>query len=338
MKTGLVLGGGGLIGMAYHAGALKALEDAGVDARSSGAMVGTSAGSIMASYLAAGWSASDFYDYAHGKHPRAVARAEDQRNEIRSVFTPLWTTPAERAARSIGSLFAIVSARGYWRRATRGWVPTDRMRRTFPAGMYSTTETRLRLEEDLPRAWPRDDLFICVADLYTGERVAFGTRGAPEAPLPAAVLASTAIPGVFPPVKIGGRYFVDGGIVSATSLDLAVAAGCTSIICIAPLGYRNEGGLAEPRLWLPMAMRSLFARSLRREVTAARARGIDVLVIRPWAQDLAELGTNSMRHFDRARMVEIAYEGVARLLEQEADNPALEAARVTPAARRSTSG
>jgi NTE family protein len=324
--------------MAYHAGALKALHDFGIDPASSDVIVGTSAGSIMASYLAAGWTASDFYDYAHGRHPRAPEREEDEHREARSVFTPLWTSPRQRAARTLGSMFAVVSSRGYWRRATGGRVPGPGLRRAFPAGMYSTTETRIRLEEDLPAQWPRDGVFICVADLYTGERVVFGSPGAPSAPLPAAVLASTAIPGVFPPVKIGDRYFVDGGIVSATSLDLAVEAGCKSIICIAPLGYRNEGGIAEPRLWLPMAMRSLFARTLRREVNAARERGIDVLVIRPWARDLAELGSNSMRHFDRAALVEASRRGVTRLLESEGDHPAVAAASRVGSSRRSASG
>lgn len=337
MKTGLVLGGGGLVGLAYHAGALKALDEAGVDLAGADVIVGTSAGAIMGSYLAAGWSPGDFYDYANGRHPRAVARAEDQRREARNVFTPLWDTPFERVARSIGSTFAVVAARGYWNRVARNRIPNDRLRRMFPAGLYSTAETRLRLEEDLPHEWPRDGLYICGADLYTGRRVAFGHPDAPEAPLPDAVLASTAIPGVFPPVRIDGRQYVDGGIVSATSLDLAVDAGCTTIICVAPLGYRNEGGAAEPRLWLPMAMRSLFARSLRREVNQARSQGIEVLVIRPWVSDLAQLGTNSMRHFNRAVMVEGARASVVRLLEQEADHPALAAARLS-VAREGTPG
>lgn len=327
MKLGLVLGGGGLVGMAYHAGALKALEESGVDPAVADVIVGTSAGSIMGSYLAAGWGASDFYDYANGKNPKALEREEKEVREARSVFTPLWTTPRERVARSVGSLFAIASSRGYWRRLGRGVVPSERLRRTFPAGMYSTTETRLRLEEDLPSEWPREGLFICVADLYTGLRVPFGFPGEKETPLPLAVLASCAIPGVFPPVKIDGSYYVDGGIVSATSVDLAVEAGCDAIICIAPLGFRNEGGIAEPRLWLPMASRGLFARSLRREVNLARAEGIEVLVVRPWVSDLAHLGTNAMRTFDRAALVGRSRAGVLRLLDHERDHPALVAAR-----------
>jgi NTE family protein len=335
VKTGLVLGGGGLIGMGYHAGALKALDDFGIDPAAADLIVGTSAGSVMGSYLAAGWTPDDFVDYAHGRHPGVSKEVTDE-NGVPSVFIPLYRNTSERVARSIGSMFALASSRGYMNRVTRGRVPLPFLRHTFPAGLYSTTDTRLRLQEDLEEGWPTRDLFMCAADLYTGERVAFGHPDAPEAPLPDAVLASTAIPGIFPPVKIGDRQYVDGGIVSATSLDLAVDAGCEAIICIAPLGYRNEGGIAEPKLWGPMLMRSLFARTLKREVNDARRRGIDVLVIRPWASDLAELGTNSMRNFDRGAVVDLSFESATRVLEDEPDHPALQAFLGTARASRAT--
>lgn len=325
MKVGLVLGGGGLIGMGYHAGALKALDDHGVDVATSDVIVGTSAGAVMGSYLAIGWTPTDFVDYANGRHPD-VAKENGTAGGL-DPFLPLWSNPIERVTRGIGSMFAVASSRGYVDRITRGRVPAARLRHAFPSGLYSTTETRLRLQEDLPERWPDRTIYICGADLYTGGRVPFGHPDAPEAPFFDAVLASTAIPGLFPPVKIGDRQYVDGGIVSATSLDLAVDAGCDAIVCIAPLGYRNEGGIAEPKLWGPMLMRSLFARTLRREVLDARRKGIPVLVIRPWATDLADLGTNSMRNdFDRAAIVELARRSTMRLLEQEADHPALEVA------------
>jgi NTE family protein len=321
VKLGLVLGGGGLIGMGYHAGSLKALDEFGVDVAGADVIVGTSAGAVMSAYLAAGWTPDDFFDYAHGKHPDVAKEANN--NGVPTVFVPLYNGARERVARSIGSAFAVASSRGYVKRVTRGRMPSSLLRHAFPSGLFSTTETRLRLQEDLAPEWPERDVFLCAADLYTGERVAFGHPDAPPAPFPDAVLASTAIPGIFPPVKVGERQYVDGGIVSATSLDLAVDAGCDAIICVAPLGYRNEGGVAEPKLWGPMLVRSLFARTLKREVVEARRRGVSVLVIRPWASDLAELGSNSMRDFDRAAIVELSRKSATRVLETESDHPAL---------------
>ena len=324
VRRGLVLGGGGLVGMAYHAGALKALSEWGIDPGAFDLVIGTSAGSVLGAYLRAGWTADEFYDYAHGTHPESVSDPEAQRQEVRDIFVPLWHSRPERIRRGVGSAFAAVSSRGYWRAAARGREPGPSLRQLFPAGMYSTAKTRERLYADLPPEWPEAGIYICTADLYTGERVAFGSPGAPAAPYPDAVLASTAIPGVFPPVKIGGRHYVDGGVRSATSLDLAVGAGCESIVCVAPLGFRADGVvLGDPKMWGPIFLRSLFARALRREVNDARARGIHVFVIRPWSTELKTHGTNSMRHHDRIAVTEAAREGATRLLEEHAGHPAL---------------
>lgn len=328
MRLGLVLGGGGLVGLGYHAGVMKALDEFGADVASSDVIVGTSAGSVIASYLASGWSASDFFEYAHGRHPSSLAGEDEQRDEVRRIFTPLYKSQSERVRRGIGGIFALASSRGYWNTATRGREPHHALKKLFPAGMYSTDETRERLWNDLGTAdWPREGLYICAVDLFTGKLVAFGHPDAPDAPLPDAVLASTAIPGVFPAVRIGERLYVDGGAASATSLDLATNDDCDAILCIAPLGYKNDGIASprDPRMFGPVLMRSFFARALRKEVNAARARGIDVFVIRPWLTELRDHGTNSMRHFDRARFAESTRVGTLRLLEENADDPALQA-------------
>ena len=324
MKRGLVLGGGGLVGLAYHAGVLKALDDFGIDPSIAEITVGTSAGAVIGAYLGAGWTAGDFYDYAHGRHKFAAHDEHEQRREVRELFDPMWTNRSERIRRSMGSLFTLASARGFW----KAGVPPPSLRRAFPSGMYSTKASQSRFARDLPEEWPRDGLYISAVDVYTGARVAFGSEGAPPATLREAVLASTAIPGLFPPVRIGNRHYVDGGIASASSLDLAADAGCETILCVAPLGYaRDETPLLDAAMLGPVLLRRLFARSLRREVVAARTRGVHVMVIRPWLADLKAHGTNSMRHFDRAAMCELAREGTMKTLEANNGHPALEAMR-----------
>jgi NTE family protein len=322
MKLGLVLGGGGLIGLGYHAGALKALEERGVDAGRADVIVGTSAGAIVAAYLGVGWRTGEFYDYTLGRHPEAL---DD--GSAGSIFTPLWQSHHERLRRSIGSLVAMASSRGLLRAAGR--LPLEPLWRAFPAGLYSTDETRKRLCRDLPREWPRHGLHLCAAELRTGRRVAFGSPDAPPASFPDAVLASIAIPGIFPAVEINGRPYVDGGVVSGTSLDVAADAGCDAILCIAPLGYRKDVDLPvhDPRKWSPVLVRAPFARILRREVVAARAKGIDVLVVRPWLSDLAVHGTNSMREHDRVALAEGARVGTLRLLDDSVDHPVMRAFR-----------
>jgi NTE family protein len=328
MKLGLVLGGGGLVGLGYHAGALKALEERGVDAGRADVIVGTSAGAVVAAYLAIGWRTGEFYDYAHGRHPAALDAGTGP------VFTPLWQTHHERLRRSIGSVVAIASSRGLLRVANR--LPLDPLWRAFPAGLYSMEETRTRLCRDLRRDWPRRGVVLCAAELRTGRRAAFGAADGPPAPYCEAVLASIAIPGIFPAVEINGRPYIDGGVVSGTSLDLAVEAGCDAILCIAPLGYRKDVDLPvrDPRKWSPVLVRAPFARILRREVLAARAKGIDVLVVRPWLSDLAAHGTNSMREHDRVALAQGARDGTLRFLDESLDHPVMRAFTGRAASKR----
>lgn len=321
MKTGLVLGGGGLVGMAYHAGALRAMSERGLAPEAADLIVGTSAGSVIGSYLAAGWAPTDFYDFAHGRHPDSTGDHHAQRAEMNGMFVPLYRSRSERIRRGAGGLFALASSRGLWRLPQ----PPAVLRRAFPSGIYSTDVTRDRLYRDLPEGWPERDLFISTAELYTGKRVVFGAPGSPPAPLPEAVLASTAIPGFFGPVRIGDKQYVDGGVISATSLDLATAAGCDRILCVAPLGYIRGERILDPRLVGPMVLRQWFAIALRREVLAARAKGVEVLVLRPWARDLNAHGTNAMRYFDRAALAERARVGTLELLDRHEGHPVIEA-------------
>lgn len=324
-KLGLVLGGGGLIGLAYHAGALKALDDEGVDVTGADVIVGTSAGAIIGSYLASGWKQTDFYDYAYRRHPNSSKDPESMDEQVAQIFEPKWNSAQERVRRYVGSAFALASSRGHLHRLNKGRAPLHHLRKFFPSGMYATDRTRERLSEELPHEWPREGLMISTVELYSGKRVAFGHPSAPEAPLPDAVLASTAIPGVFPPVRINGGQYVDGGAHSATSLDLAVHAGCDRIICIAPLGYRGEGAMSlDPKVWGPMLTRQFFARSLKKEVVQARSLGIEVLVIRPSIDELRQLGSNAMRSFDRQAVTTVAREGTKRLLHQKSEHPLLE--------------
>src|SRR3712207_537858 len=100
MRLGLVLGGGGLVGLGYHAGVMKALDEWGADVAAADVIVGTSAGSIIASYLGSGWQAADFYEYAHGRHEKSVKDPRDQKDEIDRIFTPLWNSRNERSEES----------------------------------------------------------------------------------------------------------------------------------------------------------------------------------------------------------------------------------------------
>jgi NTE family protein len=312
MKVGLVLGGGGMVGLAYHAGVLRALEvEAGFRPDSADLIVGTSAGAVVGAYLRSGWSTDDFWKLALGTHPRLAGIGRDGVSGVApQIFVPSWRTPIDLCRRAVGSAFVL------GRSLVRGPglplpVPAI-LAKAFPGGMFDMVEGRRRFEEELPEEWPDKPLWLCALDIGTGRRLVLGRpgKGAPEATLRRAVLASAAIPGIYRPVRIGGRVLVDGGAWSSTNLDLAAKADCTMIIGVAPMAFDPER--APTRLF--QLVRRLPARSLSAEVAKARQQGAQVLLVRPDDRELPLHGMNLMRPDGLDRVARASYDATARAL------------------------
>jgi NTE family protein len=296
--------------MAYHAGVLHALEEAGVELAGADLIIGTSAGSVIGALLRTGWRAGDLWAFAQGTHP-AVEELEqaDRDRRRRDLFRPSWSSPGELARRAVGSTYVAV------RSVAR--FPGPRLpkllRRGFPGGLFSMTETEKRLAELLPAEWPERPLWLCAVDIGSGRRIVLGRPGSPEAPLPRGVLASCAIPGVYRPVTVDGLTLVDGGAHSTTNLDLAAKDGCRLILCVAPMSYDP---VAAPGLARQL-VRRVPSRALRREVTFAREDGAEVLIVRPTATELRVHGMNMMRPDGAERVAEAARSSALRFLETD---------------------
>lgn len=112
---GLVLGGGGTVGLAYHAGVLRALQEvAGLVPNDASLIVGTSAGAVMGAYLRTGWTTEEFWQLALGTHPSLEGLTEDEvaaRNQ--QIMEPAWHDPVTLVRRGIGS--AYVAGRSFVR-------------------------------------------------------------------------------------------------------------------------------------------------------------------------------------------------------------------------------
>ena len=312
MDLGLVLGAGGTVGLAYHAGVLRALErEAGIVPDDADLFVGTSAGSVAAAYMRSGWSTEELWQVALGTHPSMDGlSAEELDARARGILAPAFTDPLTLARRLVGS--AYVTSRAFVRVPAPFLKVPEVLQRAFPGGVFEMTEGRRRFAEELPVGWPDKPLWLCCVDIGSGRRVVLGKPGrAPLASLQAAVSASCAIPGLYPPVRVGSRTLVDGGIHSTTNLDLAANAGCSLIICAAPLAYDTGGSLPAP--WTQL-MRRVPARMLVDEMDAARRRGVEVLLIRPSAGELRIHGMNLMRRGGWDLVARAAYESASRQL------------------------
>ena len=316
MDLGLVLGAGGTVGLAYHAGVLRALElQAGIVPDEADLIVGTSAGSVAAAYMRSGWSTEELWQVAQGTHPSLDGlSAEELDARARGILAPAFTDPLTLARRLVGS--AYVAGRSFVRVPAPFLKVPDALQRAFPGGVFEMAEGRRRFAEELPAAWPDKALWLCCVDIGTGRRVVLGRpgRAANEhgtASLQAAVAASCAIPGLYPPVRVGSRTYVDGGIHSTTNLDLAARAGCSLIICAAPMAYDTGGSLPAP--WTQL-VRRIPARMLVDEMDDARRAGAEVLLIRPSATELRIHGMNLMRRGGWDLVAKAAYESACRQL------------------------
>jgi NTE family protein len=307
VPTALVLGAGGVVGMAYHAGVLRALElEAGFVPSSADLIVGTSAGSVVGGYLRRGWTTEDFWQLAHGQHPRMPA-LDDGSN---SVMERAFRTPLGLLRRGIGSAFVMGQSVA---RIPVGSIPSA-LQRAFPGSMFSMREARARLGEELGTEWPSESLWLCAVDILSGRRVVLGREGSPTLDLTSAVQASCAIPGIYKPVRAGGKTLVDGGAHSTTNLDLAAQFGAELIVCVAPMAFDTSERLPDP---VQRMVRMFPARKLSSEVAEARRAGAEVLMLRPSAADLRIQGLNMMRPAGMELVARAAYESTARALQTD---------------------
>lgn len=304
MRFGLVLGAGGTVGMAYHAGVLRALAlEAGLSVGEADLVVGTSAGAVVGAYLRSGWTTEDFWLLAHGEHPR-IPPLDDGTD---TVMARAYRTPLGFVRRGLGSAFVMGQSIA---RLPVGAVPAP-LRRAFPGGLYSMREGRKRLAEELPSEWPPQPLWLVAVDIDSGRRVVLGREGGPALGLADAVQASCAIPGVYKPVRAGTATLVDGGAHSTTNLDLAADHGCDLVLCIAPMAFDTSERLPDP---IHRLVRLFPARRLAGEVAYARAAGAEVLMIRPSVSDLRVQGLNMMRPSGMELVAQAAYDSTVRLL------------------------
>ena len=307
-----MLGAGGVMGGAWLAGGLHALAThSGWDPGSAEIVVGTSAGSMMGSLVAAG-GVPPWFMHAH-------SAGED----IEGLLDALGNPVAE-ADRSAGAIFRLARGLpavgpGSWRlllaaiRNPTKHLPTAVGAALLPHGLISTEP----LKDVVRRAVGEDtafppNLWVMACDLDAGRRVAFGREGSPPAEVPDAVAASCAIPGFYRPVRIGGRRYIDGGTWSLSNLDSVARLELDLVICMNPSSSREAaiapGGAVARRL------REQAGRRLGREARYLRKAGTEVVLVQPTAEDLRVMGVNPMSRRRRHDVLDLAVRTVGEQL------------------------
>lgn len=209
----IVLSGGGLGGIAWEVGLLTGIRDEWPDldrvlAEESTLFVGTSAGSVVGSQVAAGVPLEVLFEAQRKTQTPEVGSAVDAAEfQSRIAEALAGARSADEARRRIGAM--AVAAH-----------PDDRGERA------EIIRSRLSSEE-----WPHRRLRVAAVDAETGELVAFDRDSGVD--LVSALAASCAVPGVWPAIRIGDRRFIDGGVRSGSNADLA--AGARRVLVLTPL-------------------------------------------------------------------------------------------------------
>ncbi len=320
MRIALVLGAGGTVGMAYHVGVLRALsQESGIDPTKCDLIVGTSAGSVIGAYLRSGLPLEEMWEQAFGENNTPAPKSTSNGAAVSKIFAPSFHNPLELVQHLVGSAFVLA------RSAVRVPLPSipKFLRHAFPGGMFSLGEGRQRLEHDLPDQWPEKDLWLCAVDIVSGHRVVIGRdKRDRNFSLLSAVMASCAIPGVYPPIKYGNQILVDGGVHSTTNMDLALAGRCDLVICVAPMAFDTED---HSLVSLKKIVRRPPAITLAHELAQVRQSGATVLLFRPNRDEVEKHGFNMMRRVGLDDVASLAFNTTIEKLKTERFAKALDA-------------
>lgn len=301
-RVGVVLGAGGVLGAAWMAGALPALQERldrplwDVDL-----IVGTSAGSVLAAALRCGVQVEAIVAHQRGATDGPLPHlAEFDRESGRRPPLPHLGFGSTRLLANV----ARAPHRVHPWVAASALVPPGRVQARSLTKLVDALLAHAAGGSPMAPAWPREHTWIMAIDYDSGRRVAFGRAGAPAAPLPDAVVASCSIPGWYAPKVIGDRRYVDGGVRSSTSLDLLARVELDEVYVLAPMASFDCDRPRNPALRAERLFRRLTTRRLVSEVRKVEASGARVTVLAPGRDDLAAIGINLMDPARRQRVLE----------------------------------
>lgn len=335
--VGLALAGGGPAGAVYEIGAVFALQEAldGIDLSALPCYVGVSAGALVASCL------------ANGMTPDLLVRLLDGSAEGEEALDPqLFFMPNYRefAARGISLPKLLMQAAWYFARRPihRSMLAAlERTTRALPSGIFDNEPLRQYLHRVLTRPGRTDDfrkldaaLILVSADLETGLPIRFGGPGHTHVPISRAVQASTALPGLYPPVRIDGSYCVDGVLLKTLHASVALEYGVQLLLCvnpIVPVDTRNgeARGILPAGSLLDAGLPAVLSQTFRTLVHSRlelglgtyveRYPGATVMLFEPPRDEYGMFFSNILSLSDRHRVGELAYSVTRADLRRRAD-------------------
>ncbi len=325
-RIGLAIAGGGPIGGMYELGALRALDEAfdGLDPTRLDCYVGVSSGAFLAAGLVNGISTAEMCRIF------ITGDSDDVRFRPQVFLRPAVFEYLRRASALPRLTFE------WWRGLLLG--PADsrwsdvltRFGGLVPTGLFDNSGIESFLREIFTRRGRSNDfrslrakLTVVAVDLDNGEAVAFGGPGWEDVPISQAVQASAALPGLYPPVEVRGRQFVDGALRRTLHASVLLEDGIDLLLGVNPLvpfdtrqtrrGERAEGERRLAEGGLPAVLSQTFRTLLQSRMQVGLTRyaqqypDVDQLVFEPNAVDGELFFANAFSFGARRRICQLAY-------------------------------
>ncbi|WP_397534600.1 patatin-like phospholipase family protein [Roseateles sp.] len=337
-RIGLALAGGGPLGAIYEIGALCAIQESidGLDLTRCDSYIGVSAGGFIAAAL------------VNGMTPRQICAAFIENSapppdsfDPSVLLHPAWDEYLLRLRSLPALLGEALWQRVVERRSLLGAF--ERLGRALPTGLLSGEKLAEQVHLQFSQKGRSDDfrklrrrLVLVATDLDSGESVPFGMPGHDHVPISRAVQASAALPGLFPPVEIEGRHYVDGALKRTIHASVLLNEGLDLLICLNPLvpyqAHRaGEAAAAAPHANAPPIPRMVdgglpvvLSQTLRSLIHSRLELGMrgyahshpetDILLFEPDPRDPELFLANTFSYSQRRHLAEHAYQATRALL------------------------
>jgi NTE family protein len=323
-KLGIALAGGGPLGAIYEIGALVALEKAlkGLTLTGLDVYVGVSSGAFLAAGLANGMAPSEMHAMF------ILDRSHHDPFEPDILLRPAFAEFARRLMR-VPELMRAAAFAYFGAPLTGGLVESFmRLTRGLPNGLFDNAAFAAYYARRFSEPGRTNDfrklahkLFIVATDLDSGKSVPFGAPGFDDVPISEAIKASAALPGLYPPARIGDRDYVDGALKKTLHASVALKEGVKLLICVNPLvpydADRAASAGAKPVRLADRGLVTVLSQTFRALIHSRMRVGMgryakefpdaDVVLFEPAQDDEVIFFANIFSYSDRRRLAEHAY-------------------------------
>ena len=330
-RTALALAGGGPLGAIYEIGALCALDEAlqGLDFNGFDHYVGVSAGGFIAAGL------------ANGLTPRRLCEVFIEDRPGPEAFDPAWlVTPAwhEYASRLQRLPGLLGSALWGWGMEGMSFGHAfERLGAALPTGVLDNEAIHRQIAHLFSQPGRSNDfrqlrarLTLVATELDTGNAAPFGRPGWDHVPISRAIQASAALPGLFPPVTIDGKHYVDGALKKTVHATVALDEGVDLLLCLNPLVPFHADPTVSSQRRIPSLIEgglpAVMSQTFRSMIHSRLALGFkqyersypdtDLLLIEPDQRDPELFFANTFSYRQRRELAEHAYQQTRQMLRE----------------------